>query len=84
MKRQFNDRDMYDTMPCVMGIQSWETGKVDEEEGDWCGVQVDVVHRNLLTSDWYDPDHHESLLNTQRYACWDPAPAPFHSRTLAV
>jgi hypothetical protein len=32
-------------------------------------VQVDVVHRNLLTSDWYDPDHHESLLNTQRYAC---------------
>ncbi len=29
-------------------------------------AQVDVVHRNLLTSDWYDPDHHESLLNTQR------------------
>lgn len=31
---------------------------------------VDVVHRNLLTSDWYDEDHHESLLNPTRNAKW--------------
>ena len=31
---------------------------------------VDVVHRNLLTSDWYDPDHNESLLNTSRNSKW--------------
>ena len=24
---------------------------------------VDTVHRNLLTSDWYDKDHNESLVN---------------------
>ena len=31
---------------------------------------VDVVHRNLLTSDWYDEDHHESLLNHTRNGKW--------------
>ena len=31
---------------------------------------VDIVHRNLLTSDWYDPDHHESLLNVSRNSKW--------------
>lgn len=31
---------------------------------------VDVVHRNLLTSDWYDEDHQESLLNHARNARW--------------
>lgn len=31
---------------------------------------VDVVHRNLLTSDWYDEDHNESLLNHTRNAKW--------------
>lgn len=31
---------------------------------------VDVVHRNLLTSDWYDEDHNESLLNHSRNAKW--------------
>ena len=31
---------------------------------------VDIVHRNLLTSDWYDPDHHESLLNVSKNSKW--------------
>lgn len=28
---------------------------------------VDTVHRNLLTSDWIDPDHEESMLNPKNF-----------------
>ena len=31
---------------------------------------ADVVSRNLLTSDWYDPDHEECMLNTNRNSKW--------------
>lgn len=31
---------------------------------------VDVVSRNLLTSDWYDEDHEECILNTAKNSKW--------------
>ena len=31
---------------------------------------VDIIHRNLLTSDWYDPDHEESLINVAKNSKW--------------